>query len=409
MRYQKRKRNKYTYEIICLSLLLTSQLLINYFPSEVIGILLILPAAISSLLFAIRKAGTLPRAKLKMCVLWLWIFGFHLLLLLYGITAPLECDYSLKLHIFNLFTIIILTLITLKHIEHIEMIVTPAFGMAICIISLYILYLEKNNIPNIIKGYRLGNEIKLNPNTIAMTIVLLLPPIVKRLFVVKKLKEKVTLIGIILLSVTMILFCGSKKAIFSLFLIFLIAALFYKKTNLKQSVKALVVVGIIIWSLGNVDFMYNTIGKRIVLMYEVISKGAYTTDTSTGERFLYIIKALQMSTEKPIFGHGFNTFKSLSGYGLYSHCNFTELLFSFGIIGFLIYYSIPICAAIRTYKQKKSNLICIMYLPMALVFDIGAVNYYDNPLLFFSYAFVWISTIWSIRPIEVFAETQEYA
>ena len=93
--------------------------------------------------------------------------------------------------------------------------------------------------------------------------------------------------------------------------------------------------------------------------------------------------------EHPLFGYGFDSFKYLAdkvvGHFYYSHCNYTELLYSGGIVYFLLFYWI--------YYKILRNAFCNKKIPVEykafsvatavslFVFDYGAVTYNSTSTL----------------------------
>ena len=95
---------------------------------------------------------------------------------------------------------------------------------------------------------------------------------------------------------------------------------------------------------------------------------------------------LQGWFESPIFGHGLDAFKffnkETTGHFFYSHNNYVEMLYDFGILGFLFYYVYIYKLYKKLTKVPKElesfSILGIGIIIELLFFDIGGVAYYIN-------------------------------
>lgn len=232
----------------------------------------------------------------------------------------------------------------------------------------------------------------LNANSLGMKMAICL------LIVVWLGKEKyisivstMALIGLLTVGVLM---SGSKKAFFIAICGLLLVFLFYQKNILKimgYILVAIIALVVALWLVMNVDYLYNLIGYRLEGLFNALMYGADSGDASTRERILLMETAIEYWQRKPILGYGINCFGAIvqySSYGhtnMYSHCNYTELLFGVGVIGTILYYAIfvwllPIC-----YKfQKRFPIFKILLVLIVLIvgLDIGMVSYGDEFMQF---------------------------
>lgn len=99
---------------------------------------------------------------------------------------------------------------------------------------------------------------------------------------------------------------------------------------------------IIFYLLLNVPLLYDIIGNRIETMFTaLVNPNNLSVDSSINGRTMMKKEALKLWKASPIYGHGVNSFWVLSpitNLRANSHCGFTEILCSFGLIGFIIYY-----------------------------------------------------------------------
>lgn len=147
----------------------------------------------------------------------------------------------------------------------------------------------------------------------------------------------------------------------------------------------------------NVPMLYNILGNRIEIM--LVSFGfkieGIGSSVSTDKRMGMISTALKLFTEHPFFGHGWGAFAAKSGFGVYSHSTFTEILVTFGLFGFCLYYSMffNLLFKLITVKNrtKEEQLFLVILISMLLgdtariTFSQTALNYI---MLFLAYSLV---------------------
>lgn len=200
----------------------------------------------------------------------------------------------------------------------------------------------------------------------------------------KKNKRNPILIGGILLTlVALSLISGSRKSLISLVILILLFALceYPPKSMFKLFTRILggISVAVILYVLMmNIGALRSSIGVRIESMLGFF-EGNDDADASLSTRVLMLKTASKMFFEKPIFGHGINTFAYTTDFGTYAHNNYMELLANVGIIGFALYY-IPIFSffakAVSCWKAKHEDSI----FPLAVILiyimnDFAKVSY----------------------------------
>lgn len=194
----------------------------------------------------------------------------------------------------------------------------------------------------------------------------------------------------VVLSVLQIIIGASKSSALPIVLvlaILLIGSAEDKKT-LRRNIIILLVLGVV----GTVAIMlpplYGIIGERIVELVKGVGDKNPDLHTSTGQRMAVIIAFQEHFSEHPIFGHGFYAFKSMpyskveqfhGGFRhIHTHANYLELLFSFGIFGFIMYYWFPVYLVIKSFfaKNKMVKLIVLSYMASFAVMDLGIDMFY---------------------------------
>lgn len=204
-------------------------------------------------------------------------------------------------------------------------------------------------------------------------------------FFIKKTKKslRVLLVSIMIVLAIMLLLTGSRKAtLLALAGTVLIILFSSHKVNAGKKIAIFVLtiaLLIVVYKVITTLPMFSTIGERFEKLFGSSSgdNTSYTTDVT---RKRYIAEGLQAFFEKPIFGHG--TGYSYTLFGTYSHNNFVELLMSYGVVGFCLYYIPYVFLIIKLFKLARKNDILAMfflsYAILMLVLGVGWINYYER-------------------------------
>lgn len=150
------------------------------------------------------------------------------------------------------------------------------------------------------------------------------------------------------------------------------------KGKLKKILLAIIVIITVVEMLTNIPELYDLIGYRFNQFNEAIW-GTLTIGTSTGNRIMLIRQALDVWMKHIFTGVGLNNFssyQSVGDIGYYAHNNYAELLADVGLIGFCIYYYLPIKLCLTKVQSKDITGTFFRSLMFVLLFfDIGAVSY----------------------------------
>ena len=265
---------------------------------------------------------------------------------------------------------------------------------------------------------RLGPAIGLGPNVLGMemaigTIITLYiyrsSPDVK-----KRNLKKIICIFLMILFFMITLFSGSKKAI----VMVTIGVVGYEiistkglKLFLKLVILLITLYAGVILIMTN-ENLYKVLGRRVERTILTITGKAQGNDidNSLRERQFYIQKSLDLFKSNPIIGYGGNNFVTYMrdinyDHVAYSHNNFTEILCTLGIVGFIIYYSIWITTLFKSIKmymrQKDPKLLFFSIINfIILVMDYGNVSYinvFNILLLILSYLSVNIHALKKVQ------------
>lgn len=182
-------------------------------------------------------------------------------------------------------------------------------------------------------------------------------------------------------------FTGSRKAV-AIIILGLVAyeILITKSWKILPKIIIVVALAIMIFNFAmNNETFYSVLGRRLERMLQVFTGEDTSIDGSMVERNYYIQQAIYLFLQNPIIGCGGNNFATFMrniGYShvAYSHNNFTEMLATLGIIGFLIYYSIWIVTMINLIRQIKVkenrlNLLFVVIFIIILILDYWNVSY----------------------------------
>lgn len=243
---------------------------------------------------------------------------------------------------------------------------------------------------------RVGYAIGLNPNDLGLRycfgviICLYFLDINKNSSFVFPQKIKSLLIFLIITAFTLIiLFSGSKKALFCLIFGFIFYVTVSTK-GLKKYLKIvlLIIATIMLWNIIiNNSTFYNVIGSRVedFINYTFYNKTS-KYDISSVEREYFRKEAFNLFKNNWLIGsggNGFVTYMRNVGHNhiAYSHNNYLELLCTLGVIGFSIFYSFIGKLIYALYKNIKENKLFILFLSLIfcmLISDYGGVSYFEQ-------------------------------
>ena len=237
--------------------------------------------------------------------------------------------------------------------------------------------------------------------------LLMMIPILYSTIVLRKIKAY---IAFAILGGVGIVLTGSKSSALPLVLVIGIMLLGTAKSKKEAGkyIACLLGAGVIATiALLTVPILYRTLGYRIAEVFTAFADTSeYDLHTSTGQRLAIIDAFKKHFWETPIFGHGFYSFLGMSysqleEYHLESgeiayrhvqtHMNYMELLFSFGIVGFVAYYWLPVKLVIDTIKShsKEIKLICASFLISFVFMDLGLDMYYKYMTPYFAYLVIY--------------------
>lgn len=355
----------------------------------------LLPPVINSLLLVAFVGTAISSCMFRANMLNMNFSKWYIILVLYALCSALLMTDNVFPTLYQMFVILILTFcynVTISSKETLEITivtyVVSAVVMGISIMYFNPIYL----IGNIggLDGTRLGGEETGNANI--FTALMMFSGVFASWCTLYK--KNIVLRIFSLLSLLLILYLmalsGGRKTIIAL-----VACTLYfiwKKGGNSILKKTIAIVAIcltmylILYLMMNVQWIYDVIGYRFDGLLGFLDGTGKSNVSSDELRKKMIEIGLQGWTERPIFGHGLDSFKFLNqkitGRMFYSHNNYVEMLYDFGLVGFVLYYSF----IYKIYKRLTSlpedykiySILGVGIIIELLLFDIGGVSYYTH-------------------------------
>lgn len=363
-------------------------------------IIYVLAITIATLIYAVYLIIKNPVTIKKIFTSYhfLWITLFAILMFIYGFFGENQAEYSFKFHMLNIAWLMILLVILHNNSGSIIDAIAKSSSIVIIMMSLFILITNLFGTTELFTKdgtLRFGFTAVGNKNTTAISYIFLLIPLIYKIGIDKEKKyNSIALLGIFFMILT-----GSKKAIISL--IFMIAIIFTCKSKgknelFKNLLRVALIIAIIVMLCYWIPILHTLIWERFESMIISLTKFDIEDQSSTGLRMNFIITAFTKAWDKPILGHGWASFAPMYGYSslyntnLYTHNNYAEVLFSFGLFGFILYYWFPIRMIIKTIKNKEKNtkIFCWIYIINLLFIDFGTVSCYSTIIGFLGFSIV---------------------
>jgi O-antigen ligase len=116
-------------------------------------------------------------------------------------------------------------------------------------------------------------------------------------------------------------------------------------------------------------------------------EGRTVEDTGLVKRTLLFRDAFDLWLQRPFTGWGLDQFRIVSGWGMYSHSNYVELLANHGLVGLLLYVGVYISGLIGVIRrivrsagpiERTAAAWSLLLLGLLVAWDFGAVSYYEK-------------------------------
>ena len=250
---------------------------------------------------------------------------------------------------------------------------------------LFIILFFTNNLGS---NERLGSDFAGNSNTFALFMMVAFFFSSWQFLYYEQNKLKRCIAGIIMImNIVTVLLSGARKIIVAC-MIYIVALYLFKKNKkgririVKNSIVICFAIMLVWWLMMNVPLLYEIVGNRMEnLINQFLGKAVMIKGSSSYLRDEYRKLAFWGWLKSPIWGHGYDSFhfynKIVTGHNVYSHNNFTELLYNIGIIGFVIYYFEYYRIIKSSIKSKNLSVkvFTIAGIAGVLVSEYGQVDY----------------------------------
>lgn len=261
-----------------------------------------------------------------------------------------------------------------------------AYAYALGADALYLILLFTDQLH---EDSRLGQTLMGNANTFAMIYMFAAILVIWLVLNEKKWLLRIFLLATLVVCYYCLLLSGGRKFVIIPILFLYINLLFRKDKKGRNHIllyTAIIafVVGLLYYLMMNIPELYESIGYRMeYLINAVLGKGDVGGSLEIRDEMRQL--AFVEGGQKPIFGHGFDSFKYLGlkelNFFAYSHCNWSELFYNQGAFGFIVYYFYyAYCAVylLRHGKDRPEILGLGLGIIISLViFEYGCVTYYE--------------------------------
>ena len=352
----------------------------------------------------VKDKATTKKALLNPAMAW--ALAFSILVFIYGhFKLGVYTDmYSRQYHILTVVPAILIMVILFHHKDDMLDVISNA-GCIVIPLTLVTSLLFDPVWKQLFMGnaYRVGATPAGTCVDTGNLLLIMLIPLMYQLIINRKFKAY---LWAAILAIGQIFASGSKSSVLPIILVFAVMLLGAAKD--KKTIRRNIIILVIIAVCGSVAVMvipalYSIIGERIVEMISGVGSTDYDLHTSTGQRMAVIAAVKEHFWEHPIFGHGFYAFKQMAysqleeyrpndgveiAYrNIHTHMNYLELLFSFGIFGFVMYYWFPVYLIIKSFftKNKMAKLIIFSFMISFVFMDLGIDMFYKYMTPYYTY------------------------
>ncbi len=365
----------------------------------------------------------LSNMKIKLNIQLFWMLGFMALSLLTMLYSGEKEIFGGTFYLYLISVVLVLLLSQYKlNRTSVEIIL---WTYALSSFILVLLLAATGNLKDNSASGRLGTELMGNANTLAT--MLMVAAIYSMWLLVYGKNTVVTRIILVLCLLSqyfaMFLSGGRKFVIVPILFLYVLLVLKQDKAGRRHTITYTVIIlliAVILWNLiMKVDVFYNIIGQRMESLLAMFKGDTANADGSALLREKMIKIGIEGWLQSPIWGYGFDSFKFynqiVTGYKMYSHNNFVEMLYNYGVIGFCLYYWFYLKLLLTALKNEcpkplYARAFAIATVISLLVFEYGAVDYTIHViaiLLFMAFALLNLNEKDCEPSNEPFEQTKE--
>lgn len=317
-----------------------------------------------------------------------WLIILFAMYFYYGLASTnyFNADYFFFMFIMTLVNMLLFIDIPAKDMMQIFIKACALASVSVC------LFIFNNEWPMIFSGTtRIGSTGSGNVNTVAIRLgMMVIPCYYKFYFERNYIYFFPYLIGVITMLLT-----GSKQSLIFIIMSLTIFTIIRNGFRIHKYIFPLTLIMVVFSAIFYINSLYNIIGKRIIDFIGALGlniEGAQYSYSTTMRLFMYK-KGIEAFKSKPIFGGGWFYFSEYTGLGTYSHSNYIELLVTYGIVGFLLYYSLVFYILLKLFKLIKKDRYSNMLFVLNFVFlldDFVAIQFSMNSLYYFLLCFSYL-------------------
>lgn len=390
-------------------------LVLTFFSNQVLGshrldlLVIILPILLIGVgycvtLFMKEKKSLLDFAKSPM---FIWIMLMNIMLFIYGAIWKVVPEvYARSYHALNLMHLLIIVFVMFYERKNLKKLLPIVASIMIVAEMIFIIIYNWSAIwINLHGGDEWGDYIRVGKTFSAgvietcICISLCMIPIVIELVAKKRAIYLIPLgCGIVVIGGTM-----QKSGILALLITAVVIAIGIadeKKTRIRNFVLVVVAcVALLVISYAVPVLRVNIYERFSEMFYTLLYLDTSNAHSSTSKRLMYMIWAFKKAWDRPFVGHGLYAFgHKVVGFDRTetvfpdSHANYTELLYSCGLIGMVIYYWFPVKNLISTIKAKHSmtKLALLSAVLVMFFFDFCNISFYRNIIGYVVFSAVYL-------------------
>ena len=249
---------------------------------------------------------------------------------------------------------------------------------------------------NLFTDERIGGSFTGNSNTFALFMMVAFFFTSWLFLYYEKNKYKKIIAGVIMIMDLITVFLsGARKSVIAC-MIYIVFLFLYKKDKKgrRHIIRNAILIGLVlfyVWNLMiNNPYLYEVVGNRMQsLINQLFGNEVMIKGSSSYLREEYRNAAIVGWLKSPIWGHGYDSFHFynavVNGHNVYSHNNYTELLYNLGVIGFAIYYFEYLRLIVLGFKSKNTSIKAITIAGMIGIFltEYGQVEYNSCLIMIF--------------------------
>ena len=257
---------------------------------------------------------------------------------------------------------------------------------------------------NLFTDERIGGSFTGNSNTFALFMMVAFFFTSWLFLYYEKNKHKRIITGMIMImDLITVLLSGARKSVIAC-MIYIVILFLYKqdKKGRRHFIRNIILIALVlfyVWKLMlNNPYLYNVVGNRMEsLINQLLGNQVLIKGSSSYLREEYRHAAILGWMKSPIWGHGYDSFHFynaiVNGHNVYSHNNYTELLYNLGVIGFAVYYFEYLRLILLGFKSKDTSTKAITIAGMIgiLLTEYGQVDYNASIIMIFLFVLYKLS------------------